>query len=88
MVRLRSLTVYVDESSSGVVRRQHETIPHIAFLAKKTAGRPNHRLTRNLRGLQGLDYVRQLRGLRVLSFIDLTTMEVVRDWSFALDLQK
>lgn len=87
MARLRSLKIYLDESSTGAVRRQYEEVSHIAYLAKKTAGQPNYRLTRNLWCMQGLDYIRQLRGLRSIKFIDLMTMEPVRDWSFILSLE-
>lgn len=87
MFRLRSLKVYLDESSLSAIRRPSESIQHIAYLAKKTDGQPSHRLKRNLHCLQGLDYVKQLRGLRVISFIDLMTMEPVRDWHFTMVLE-
>lgn len=84
MARLRSLTMYIDESH---VRRKQEGIVQMAYLAGKTSGQPDFRMSRNLRTLQGLDYVRQLRGLRVLRILENKTCKPVRDWSFLLDLE-
>lgn len=84
MVRLRSLTMYLDESH---VRRKQEGIVQMAYLAGKTSGQPDFRMSRNLRTLQGIDYVRHLRGLRVLRVLENKTCEPVRDWSFLLDLE-
>lgn len=84
MVRLRSLTMYIDESH---VRRKQEGIVQMAYLARKTSGQPDFRMSRNLRTVQGIDYVRQLRGLRILRVLENKTCEPVRDWSFLLDLE-
>ena len=84
MPRLRSLTIYVNESYVG---RKHEGIVQMAYLAKKTSGKQRFRLNRDLRTVQGMDHVRQLRGLRVLKFLDYKTCDTVRDWSFVLDLE-
>ncbi|MBE3041743.1 hypothetical protein IMZ48_04015 [Candidatus Bathyarchaeota archaeon] len=84
MPRLRSLTIYIDDSN---VRRKNESIVTMAYLAKKTSGQPNLRMTRDLRTVHGMDYVRQMRGLRVLKVLDHKTCDPVRDWSFTLDLQ-
>ena len=84
MARLRSLTMYLDVSH---VRRKQEGIIQMAYLAGNTSGQPDFRMSRNLRTLQGIDYVRQLRGLRVLRVLESKTCEPVRDWSFLLDLE-
>lgn len=59
----------------------------MAYLANKTSGKPSFRMNRDLRTVQGMDYVRQLRGLRVLKFLDNKTCDPVQDWSFVLDLE-
>ncbi|SPO02684.1 uncharacterized protein DNG_05357 [Cephalotrichum gorgonifer] len=84
MARLRSLTIYVDEAH---VRRKHEGINYMSYLSKRTSGQPDFRMARNLRTLQGIDYVRQTRGLRVLRVLGHKSCEPVRDWTFVLDLE-
>ena len=84
MPRLRTLTIYIDESP---VRRKYEGIAPMSYLATKTSGRPDFRMKRNLRTVQGIDYVRQIRGLQVLRVLDHRTCQPIRDWSFVLDLE-
>jgi hypothetical protein len=90
MPRLRSLTLLIDETSVPYVRRAHESMGMMKNMWNWTAGQPNHRMTRSLRTVQGIDYIYQLRGLKTLKVYDLAKgneRQPVRDWSFVLDLE-
>lgn len=62
----------------------------------KTAGQPNHRLTRCLRATFGIDYVYQLRGLYWVHVYDLDREIInpdrskaqIRDQSFVIDVER
>lgn len=64
--------------------------------ARKTAGQPNTRLTRSFRGMLGMDYIYQLRGLYWVHVYDLDREIVnpdrnqakIRDQSFVIDVER
>ncbi|KAM0265642.1 hypothetical protein ACHAQJ_000076 [Trichoderma viride] len=92
-IRLKTLGVYVQESSEAVMRRKHEPRGIINHMKGKTQLHPNFRGFRALRTLQGVDYVYCLRGLDRVEFWDfdrwLTTEErkrPVRDFQFIMDV--
>ncbi|KAL7799190.1 hypothetical protein V8C37DRAFT_399013 [Trichoderma ceciliae] len=92
-IRLKTLGVYVQESSEAVMRRQHEPRGIIHHMKGKTQLQPNSRGFRALRMLQGLGYVYCLRGMDRVEFWDfdrwLTTQErkrPVRDFTFIMDV--
>ncbi|KAM0217215.1 hypothetical protein ACHAQD_000132 [Fusarium lateritium] len=92
--RLKSIAVYLPESSKQYMRRRHEP-PHIvAHMADKTELQPNFRKARALRTLQGVDYFYCLRGVHEITFWDYdkyrtTGQKVpVRDWTFVRDINE
>lgn len=92
--RLKSLTVHINESGSQYIRRKHEPMAIRNYMASKTAGQPNFRLMRQLRTLQGLDYIHQLRGMEIVRFYDFERhlqrggRHTIRDWSFGEDVER
>jgi hypothetical protein len=62
-------------------------------MAEKTNLQPNYRLHRDLRTLQGLDYILCLRGLKKVDFFDFDrwksdgVIEQVRDYRFVMDVK-
>jgi hypothetical protein len=92
--RLKSIAIYLPESSKPYMRRRHEP-PHIvAHMANKTELQPNFRKFRALRTLQGVDYFYCLRGVQQITFWDYdkhrtTGQKVpVRDWTFVHDINE
>ncbi|KAL7820791.1 hypothetical protein V8C26DRAFT_440445 [Trichoderma gracile] len=92
-IRLKSLGIYVPESSKDYMRRKHETNGVVRYMQRKSQLHPSFRGFRQLRTLQGLDYVSCLRGLDRAEFWDfdrwLETAEKkrpVRDWHFIQDV--
>ncbi|KAK2589738.1 hypothetical protein QQS21_012587 [Conoideocrella luteorostrata] len=92
-IRLKTIKVYLAESSRLYMRRKHENAGTIAFMKEKTQSQPNYRMFRSLRNLQGLDYIHCLRGIRNISFWDHTlwlknrVKVQVRDDTFQLDVR-
>lgn len=90
--RLKSIAVYIPESSKQYMRRKHEPPHIIQYMAEKTIGQPNYRRFRALRTIPGLDYLHVLRGLNGITFwdydkwLDLGSKLPVRDWTFVSDL--
>ncbi|KAK7398228.1 hypothetical protein QQX98_012397 [Neonectria punicea] len=90
--RLKTLIVYVQESSPSYIRRKHEPRGIIRYMRDKTEQQPNFRLFRSLRTLQGLDCIHMLRGMETVSFFDYDKwMEnkvkaPVRDYTFVMDV--
>lgn len=93
-LRLRTLVVFLQESSSEVLRRPYEPDELKRDMKKNTSGQPNARMTRSMRSLFGLDYVLTLRGLSWCRWYDSDKMletknreeSKIRDASFALDV--
>lgn len=91
MHRLKSLEVYVDESSKKAKRRAKEPQFVQNPLLDATRGQDNNRTYRDLRKLQGMDYVYQLRNLKMLRFYDSAQADrgvEVRDESFVKDVRQ
>ncbi|KAH6617077.1 hypothetical protein F5144DRAFT_551576 [Chaetomium tenue] len=94
MYRLKTLVIHLNETGKEYIRRGYEAPAIKRFLAAKTAGQPNQRMTRSLRCLQGLDYIYQLRGLEWIRFYDFAKVlktgrsvrKTVQDWSFVEDV--
>ncbi|KAL6870479.1 hypothetical protein J3F83DRAFT_773336 [Trichoderma novae-zelandiae] len=92
-IRLKTLGIYLPESSKDYMRRRHEPNRMVDHMERKTQLHPNFRGFRQLRTLQGLDYVSCLRGLDRAEFWDfdrwLDTLQrkcPVRDWHFVQDV--
>lgn len=91
MHRLKSLEVYVDESSKEAKRRPREPQFVQNPLLDATRGQDNNRTYRDLRKLQGMDYVYQLRNLKMVRFYDSAQADrgvEVRDESFVKDVRQ
>ncbi|KAK4100473.1 hypothetical protein N658DRAFT_535707 [Parathielavia hyrcaniae] len=96
MYRLKTLVVHINESGTQYVRRESENPAVKRFMAAKTAGQPNRRMTRALRCVQGIDWVYQLRGMQWIRFYDFNKALKARrdvrvqvaDWSFVEDRQE
>lgn len=91
MHRLKSLEVYVDESSEKAKRRAKEPQFVQNPLLDATRGQDNNRTYRDLRKLQGMDYVYQLRNLKMVRFYDSAQADrgvEVRDESFVKDVRQ
>lgn len=71
MSRLLTMVIFVNESQPGHNRRNYEPPQVQKNLGLKTLGQPIERLSRNLRTVQGLDYIHALRGLGWIHFYDL-----------------
>lgn len=69
-LRLCELRVYLRETAASYVRRKHETRGVVRYAKQMTHAHPNHRGTRNLHCIQGLDYIYALRGLVSVEFFD------------------
>lgn len=93
---LKTLCIHVRESHRSVVRRRHEPREQKLYMTGKTAGQPNYRMTRSMRGLMGIDYIYQLRGMYWIHVYDLDKELVdpdrnsarIRDESFRIDLER
>ncbi|KAL7951644.1 hypothetical protein V8C42DRAFT_356814 [Trichoderma barbatum] len=92
-IRLKTLGVYLQESSKEYMRRGHEPRGIVQHMKCKTQLHPNFRGFRSLRTVQGMDYVYCLRGLDQAEFWDfdrwLDTKQrkrPVRDWHFIMDV--
>ncbi|PTB61948.1 hypothetical protein BBK36DRAFT_1189792 [Trichoderma citrinoviride] len=92
-IRLKTLGIYLPESSKDYMRRRHETNGMVRHMQRKSQLHPNFRGFRQLRTLQGLDYISCLRGLDRAEFWDfdrwLDTAQrkrPVRDWHFVQDV--
>ncbi|CAH0052963.1 unnamed protein product [Clonostachys solani] len=91
--RLLNVEFFLQESHPEVMRRKHEPRALIDHMAEKTNLQPNYRLHRDLRTLQGLDYILCLRGLKKVDFFDFDrwkadgVIEQVRDYRFVMDVK-
>ena len=91
-VRLKYLGVFLNETNAAYIGRKWEDTEVKKYLADHTAGKPNYRMTRSLRTLQGLDYIHQLRGMKRVQFFDFDAFledhvrAPVRDWTFTRDV--
>ncbi|VUC37858.1 unnamed protein product [Clonostachys rosea] len=91
--RLLNVEFFLQESHPEVMRRKHEPRALIEHMAEKTSLQPNYRLHRDLRCLQGLDYILCLRGLKKVDFFDYDkwkndgVIEQVRDYRFVMDVK-
>ncbi|KAF6823599.1 hypothetical protein CPLU01_11313 [Colletotrichum plurivorum] len=94
LIRLKSLTIHINESGSQYTRRRHEPMAVRNYMASQTAGQPNFRPMRQLRTLQGLDFIHQLRGMELVRFYDFGRhlqqggRHPIRDWSFGEDVER
>ncbi|GAO18622.1 hypothetical protein UVI_02062140 [Ustilaginoidea virens] len=86
-IRLKTIKIYLPESSERYRRRRHEPSGVVGFMERITQRQPNYRMYRCLRTLQGLDYVYCLRGIKKISFWDYTTKYHIRDTTFQLDVE-
>lgn len=94
MYRLKTFVVHINETGKQYIRRGYENSKMKDFLAAKSAGQPNVRMTRSLRYVQGMDWFYQLRGLEWIRFYDFNkalaggrgTRVSVKDWSFLEDI--
>lgn len=94
--RLRTLSIFLDESSPDYERRSYESPETKAKLLEHTANQPNFRQNRSIRTIHGLDYLYALRGLVSIRLFDLwamlgdqsvvAAMRPIRDTSFLADL--
>ncbi|KAM7202524.1 hypothetical protein V8F33_002744, partial [Rhypophila sp. PSN 637] len=96
--RLRTLVLHINETGRSYIRRKGEAASIKKFMAGKTAGQPNQRMTRALRNVKGIDCIYQLRGLSWFRPYDMhqavgdsdrayTGERVdIKDWSFAEDV--
>ena len=91
--RLKTLVIHINETGKQYVRRKVENPAIKKFMAAKTAGQPNTRMTRSLRCVQGLDHIYELRGLKFVKLYDFQKAldgggirVPVRDWSFREDV--
>ncbi|KAK7220792.1 hypothetical protein V2G26_008795 [Clonostachys chloroleuca] len=91
--RLLNVEFFLQESHPEVMRRKHEPRALINHMAEKTNLQPSYRLHRDLRTLQGLDYILCLRGLKKVDFFDFDkwkndgVIEQVRDYRFVMDVK-
>ncbi|EHK23689.1 uncharacterized protein TRIVIDRAFT_63893 [Trichoderma virens Gv29-8] len=92
-IRLKTIGVYLPESSEMYMRRNHEPRGINHHMKCKSKLQPNFRGFRSLRTVQGMDYVYCLRGLDQIEFWDfdrwLDTQQrkqPVRDWHFIMDV--
>ncbi|KAK4133642.1 hypothetical protein BT67DRAFT_340540, partial [Trichocladium antarcticum] len=93
MCRLRTLVVHINETGEKYIRRRYENPALIKYMAAKTAGQPNRRMSRSLRCVQGIDYIYNLRGLDFIRFYDFnqnlqehnSDRVPVQDWSYSED---
>lgn len=93
---LKTLCIHVRESHRSVCRRRYEPREQKLYMTGKTAGQPNYRMTRSMRGLMGIDYIYQLRGMYWIHVYDLDKELVdpdrnsakIRDESFRIDLER
>ncbi|PHH66565.1 hypothetical protein CDD81_7040 [Ophiocordyceps australis] len=76
--RLKSLKIFVSESSKRCRRRNHEPEARVAYAAQLTQSQPDYRLYRDLNMLQGLHYIRCLRGIETIKFYDYTKWFTMR----------
>lgn len=91
--RLKTIAIYLPESSEPYMRRRHEPPQIIAHMANKTKLQPNFRKARALRTLQGVDYFYCLRGVQEITFWDYDKCTAgqkvpVRDWTFVRDINE
>jgi len=92
--RLRTLVIHINEQGKAHIRRRYESQDVVNYMAGKTAGQPNYRLTRSMRTVQGIDHLYQLRGMTWVRFYDLEqawterddSRILVNDWSFDEDI--
>ena len=78
MPKLQSLVIHVAESQTSEARntktprRRPQESAHVRDLMRRaTSGKCNNRLNRNLRCLQGIDYVYQLRGMQYIQLYNV-----------------
>lgn len=92
LIRLKTLVVHLKESSNSRMRRRHETIEVVKYARDLTIDQPNFRMNRELRTLQGLNYVQTMRGMDWIRWRDFDMflkdrgIVDVRDWSFTQDI--
>ncbi|CAH0052017.1 unnamed protein product [Clonostachys rhizophaga] len=90
---LLNVEFFLQESHPEVMRRKHEPRALINHMAEKTNLQPSYRLNRDLRTLQGLDYIICLRGLKKVDFFDFDrwksngVIEQVRDYRFVMHVK-
>ncbi|OLN95996.1 hypothetical protein CCHL11_07101 [Colletotrichum chlorophyti] len=93
MPRLKSLVIHINETGSKYMRRKYEPWDCKNYMSFITAGQPNFRFSRQLRTLQGLDFIHQLRGMELIQFYDFEVhlkygvRQPIRDWSFFMDIE-
>lgn len=90
-LNLRNLTISLDETSNGRIRRKDEPENMKKPLERSTRDHYNYRMTRDLRKLRGLDNVYQLRGIHNIEVYDnfqFSPKTPVRDQTFVRDLRR
>ena len=96
--RLRTLSIFLNESDPLYERRQYESADAKARLLGRTAQQPNFRKNRSFRTMHGIDYVYALRGLDWVRLYDFYAMNrdvaqvpalrPIRDVSFVADVNR
>ncbi|KAM3532830.1 hypothetical protein MY4038_003924 [Beauveria bassiana] len=69
-IRLKHIEIYIRESDPFYMRRKHEPRGAIRFLKGHTITQPDFRLFRDMKTIQGGDYIWCLRGLYSLRLYD------------------
>ncbi|OAA42380.1 hypothetical protein BBO_05043 [Beauveria brongniartii RCEF 3172] len=69
-IRLKHIEIYIRESDPFYMRRKHEPRGTIRFLKKHTITQPDFRLFRDMKTIQGVDYISCLRGLSSIRLYD------------------
>lgn len=93
---IKTLCIHIRESHKSVIRRRHEPREQKLYMAGKTSGQPNHRLTRSMRNTLGFDYIYQLRGMYWVHIYDLDkeiahperSVAKIRNQSFVIDVER
>lgn len=93
---LKTLCIHISETGRAHIRRTREPTTMKEYMASKTAGQPNARMTRALRNCRGMDYIYQLRGLFWVRWYDLEkesatgdrSLASIRDQSFVIDVER
>ncbi|KAL1867303.1 hypothetical protein Daus18300_006422 [Diaporthe australafricana] len=95
-VSLKTLCIHISETGKTHIRRRREPASIKEYMAGKTSGQPNVRMTRALRNCRGMDYIYQLRGMHFVRWYDLNkesasgdrSLASIRDQSFVIDVER
>lgn len=90
--RLKTIKIFIQESDRKQMREARRDPELIKYMEEKTAGQPCNSMFRNLRTLQGLEYLVTLRGIEQVEFFDLDKwirhgiVISVHDYTFVRDI--